>query len=138
MKLWKIGVLGIATALFLNGCGKDCKDKIINPSTEDITAVSEVKNFESIKTITEGEAIEKGLLNYIGEDVDKAYIEKVKGLTIRKELVKNDAKDLKIIYTPIHGSGNIPVRRVLKELGYENVKVVKEQELPKGDFPSAP
>ena len=103
-----------------------------------ITAVSEVKNFESIKTITEGEAIEKGLLNYIGEDVDKAYIEKVKGLTIRKELVKNDAKDLKIIYTPIHGSGNIPVRRVLKELGYENVKVVKEQELPNGDFPTAP
>ena len=103
-----------------------------------ITAVSEVKNFESIKTITEGEATEKGLLNYIGEDVDKAYIEKVKGLTIRKELVKNDAKDLKIIYTPIHGSGNIPVRRVLKELGYENVKVVKEQELPNGDFPTAP
>ena len=103
-----------------------------------ITAVSEVKDFESIKTITEGEAVEKGLLNYIGEDVDKAYIEKVKALTIREELVKNDAKDLKIIYTPIHGSGNIPVRRVLKELGYENVKVVKEQELPNGDFPTAP
>ena len=103
-----------------------------------ITAVSQVKDFESIKTITEGEAVEKGLLNYIGEDVDKAYIDKVKSLTIREELVKNDAKDLKIIYTPIHGSGNIPVRRVLKELGYENVKVVKEQELPDGNFPTAP
>ena len=103
-----------------------------------ITAVSQVKDFESIKTITEGEAVEKGLFNYIGEDVDKAYIDKVKSLTIREELVKNDAKDLKIIYTPIHGSGNIPVRRVLKELGYENVKVVKEQELPDGNFPTAP
>lgn len=103
-----------------------------------ITAVNEVKNFESIKTITEGEAVEKGLLNYIGEDVDKAYIEKVKSLTIREDLVKNDAKDLKIIYTPIHGSGNIPVRRVLNELGYKNVKVVKEQELPDGNFPTAP
>lgn len=103
-----------------------------------ITAVNEIKDFESIKTITEGEAIEKGLLNYIGEDVDKAYIEKVKGLTIREDLVKNNAKNLKIIYTPIHGSGNIPVRRVLKELGYENVKVVKEQEQPNGNFPTAP
>lgn len=103
-----------------------------------ITAVNEIKDFESIKTITEGEAVEKGLLNYIGEDVDKVYIEKVKGLTIRKDLVKNNAKDLKMIYTPIHGSGNIPVRRVLKELGYDNVKVVKEQEQPDGNFPTTP
>lgn len=103
-----------------------------------ITAVNEIKDFGSIKTITEGEAVEKGLLNYIGEDVDKAYIEKVKGLTIREDLVKNNAKDLNIIYTPIHGSGNVPVRRVLKELGYENVKVVKEQEMPDGNFPTAP
>ncbi|MBE6049875.1 MAG: phospho-sugar mutase [Clostridium sp.] len=103
-----------------------------------ISAVNAIENFESIKTITEGEAIEKGLLNYIGEDVDKAYIEKVKALTIREDLVKNKAKDLKIIYTPIHGSGNIPVRRVLSELGYENVKVVKEQEAPDGNFPTTP
>ncbi|WP_294348404.1 phospho-sugar mutase [uncultured Clostridium sp.] len=103
-----------------------------------ISAVNNIENFEAIKTITEGEAIEKGLLSYIGEDVDKAYIEKVKALTIRKDLVKNKAKDLKIIYTPIHGSGNIPVRRVLSELGYENVKVVKEQEAPDGNFPTTP
>ena len=74
----------------------------------------------------------------IGEDVDKVYIEKVKSLAINTELVKEKAKDLKIIYTPIHGSGNVPVRRVLKELGYENVKVVKEQEAPNGEFPTAP
>ena len=91
-----------------------------------------------IKSISEEEALNKGLLVYVGEDLDKAYIERVKGLTIRKELVNEKAKDLKVIYTPIHGSGNVPVRRVLKELGYENVKVVKEQELPDGNFPTAP
>ena len=96
-----------------------------------IDFVNNINDFAEIKNITEEEAIEKGLLNYIGEDVDKAYIEKVKGLTIREDLVKDNAKDLKIIYTPIHGSGNIPVRRVLNELGYENLTVVKEQELPK-------
>ncbi|MDD6795247.1 MAG: phospho-sugar mutase [Clostridiaceae bacterium] len=101
-----------------------------------ISEVNNIESFEAIKTISENEALEKGLLQYIGEDVDKAYIEKVKGLAIRSELVKENAKDLKIIYTPIHGSGNIPVRRVLSELGYENVKVVKEQELPDGNFPT--
>ena len=100
--------------------------------------VKDIKGFEEIKTISEEEALEKGLLVYIGEDVDKAYIDAIKKATIRKELVSEKAKDLNIIYTPIHGSGNIPVRRVLAELGYENVNVVKEQELPDGNFPTAP
>lgn len=103
-----------------------------------INCANDIKDFSEIKMINEEKALEDGLLNYIGEEVDKAYIEKVKGLTIRKELVKNKAKDLKIIYTPIHGSGNMPVRRVLEELGYENLSVVKEQELPDGNFPTAP
>ena len=103
-----------------------------------ISLVNEVKDFSMIKNMSEEEALKKGLLVYIGEDVDKAYIDEVKNLTIRKELVKEKAKDLKIIYTPIHGSGNIPVRRVLSELGYSNVKVVKEQEEPNGNFPTAP
>ncbi|WP_143314431.1 phospho-sugar mutase [Clostridium sp. HBUAS56017] len=103
-----------------------------------ISAVNAIESFEELKSIAEGVAIEKGLLKYIGEEVDKAYIEKVKGLTIRENLVRGKAKDLKIIYTPIHGSGNVPVRRVLNELGYNNVKVVKEQEAPNGDFPTAP
>ncbi len=103
-----------------------------------ISLVNDVKDFSMIKNMSEGEALNKGLLVYIGEDVDKAYIDEVKNLTIRKELVKEKAKDLKIIYTPIHGSGNIPVRRVLSELGYSNVKVVKEQEEPNGNFPTAP
>ncbi|WP_194190571.1 phospho-sugar mutase [Clostridium chrysemydis] len=103
-----------------------------------ISCVNDVTDFGAIKTISEEEAKEKGLLVYIGEDIDFKYIEKVKGLTINESLVKDKAKDLKIIYTPIHGSGNMPVRRVLKELGYENVSVVKEQEAPNGEFPTAP
>ena len=103
-----------------------------------ISLVNDVKDFSMIKNMSEEEALNKDLLVYIGEDVDKAYIDEVKNLTIRKELVKEEAKDLKIIYTPIHGSGNIPVRRVLSELGYSNVKVVKEQEEPNGNFPTAP
>lgn len=107
------------------------------PAKEIIGYVNKVTDYSTIKTIGEEEALEKGLLVYIGEEVDRAYIEKVKSLTIRKSLVKERAKDLKVIYTPIHGSGNIPVRTVLKELGYENVMVVKEQELPDGNFPTA-
>ena len=108
------------------------------PAKEVIDYVAKVSDFSMIKTISEEEALNKGILKMIGEDVDKVYIEKVKSLAINTELVKEKAKDLKIIYTPIHGSGNVPVRRVLKELGYENVKVVKEQEAPNGEFPTAP
>ena len=103
-----------------------------------INEVNSIENFDEIKTISKEEALNKNLLVYIGEEVDKAYVEEVKSLTIRTELVKEKAKDLKVIYTPIHGSGNMPVRRILAELGYENVKVVKEQEMPDGNFPTAP
>lgn len=102
-----------------------------------INEVNKINNFDMINTISEEEAIEKNLLVYIGEDIDKLYIDTVKSLTIRKDLVEEKAKDLKVIYTPIHGSGNMPVRRVLKELGYTGVSVVKEQENPDGNFPTA-
>lgn len=102
-----------------------------------INCVNAVDDFSKIKNIDENVAIEKGLLKYIGEDVDRVYYDKVKGLTIRTDLVKEKAGNLNVIYTPIHGSGNVPVRAVLKELGYSNVKVVKEQEAPDGNFPTA-
>ncbi|SHE83329.1 phospho-sugar mutase [Clostridium fallax] len=108
------------------------------PAKKIIDFVNNVNDYSMIKTMDENNAIKEGLLNYIGEDIDKEYIEKVKSLSIRRDLVKEKAKDLNIIYTPIHGSGNKPVRRVLKELGYSNLKVVKEQEEPNGDFPTAP
>ncbi len=103
-----------------------------------LSYIESVDDFAKIKSLDLEEAKNNGLLRIIGEDIDKKYIEKVKGLTLRKELVKVNAKNLKIIYTPIHGTGNVPIRRVLKELGYENVNVVKEQELPNGNFPTAP
>lgn len=102
-----------------------------------INEVNNIKDFKEIKTLTEEEALEKELLVYIGEEVDKAYIDLAKGLTIRTNLVKEKASNLKVIYTPIHGSGNIPVRRVLSELGYTGIEVVREQELPDGNFPTA-
>jgi len=107
-------------------------------SEEILSYIKEIKNFSDVKVLDLEESRQKGLLNIIGEEVDNSYIEKVKALTIREELVKNHANDLKIIYTPIYGSGNIPVRRVLSELGYENLSVVKEQELPNGNFPTVP
>ncbi|WP_411678894.1 phospho-sugar mutase [Clostridium thailandense] len=112
--------------------------QVTNKAAKEILSfVQKVDDFSKIKTMSYDEAKEKKLLNIIGEDIDKSYLEKVKGLTIRKELVDKYAEELKIIYTPIHGSGNIPVRRVLKELGYKNVSIVKEQEQPDGSFPTA-
>ena len=105
---------------------------------EVLSYIANVDDFSKIKKITVEEAKSSGLLNIIGEEVDKSYIDKVKALTIREDLVKKQAKDLRIIYTPIHGAGNMPIRRVLRELGYENVFVVKEQEQPDGNFPTAP
>ena len=84
----------------------------------------------------EEEALAKGLLTYIGKDVDDAYIAAVKKLSVNPELAREMGEKLKIVYTPLHGSGNIPVRRIFDELGMKNVYVVKEQELPDGEFPT--
>lgn len=101
--------------------------------------ITEINNidYKDIKKISKEEALKNELLNIIGEEVDKKFIDTLKGHTIRKDLVKENAKDLKIIYTPIHGTGLMPVTRILKELGYENLNVVKEQEKPDGNFPTA-
>ncbi|MEG0086826.1 MAG: phospho-sugar mutase, partial [Niameybacter sp.] len=100
--------------------------------------IDETDVFEGVQTIELEVAEEKGLLEYITEEVDKAYYNQVSALSIRKELIEEKAAGLKIIYTPIHGSGNIPVRTMLEKIGYEQVEVVKEQELPDGNFPTAP
>ena len=105
---------------------------------EILSYINNIDIFEDVKTISEEEAMKKGLLQYIGEDIDKVYIEKVKSLILRKELVNEKAKDLNIIYTPIHGSGLMPIKRVLTELGFEKLSIVKEQENPDGDFPTTP
>ncbi len=100
--------------------------------------ISNVDIFESIKIIDEHDAIKNNKLEYIGENIDKIYIEKVKDLVIRKDLVENYSKDLNIIYTPLHGAGFVPVTRVLSEEGYSNLKVVKEQQEPDGNFTTVP
>lgn len=117
--------------------GEDGGQVTDNAAKEILGHIESIKEFSEINSIDAEEAKRRDLLNIIGENVDKSYIERVKQLTIRKELVSDFAKELRIIYTPLHGSGNKPVRRVLKELGYENVRVVKEQELPDGNFPTA-
>ncbi len=107
-------------------------------ANEIIGFVNKIDAFSQVKVMDIKATLDKKLVNYIGEEIYTSYINRVKELTIRKDLVKNHSKDLKIIYTPIHGTGNIPVRRVLDELSYKNVAVVKEQELPDGTFPTAP
>ncbi|WP_297438448.1 phospho-sugar mutase [uncultured Clostridium sp.] len=99
-----------------------------------IDYVNEIEGFDLIKKIDEKVAMEKGLFSYIDDNLLDTYFEKVKNLVIRKDLVKENATKLSIVYTPLHGAGNIPVRRVLKELGYNDIMVVKEQELPDGNF----
>lgn len=107
-------------------------------ANEIIGYVNKVDAFNDVVVMSKDEAVEGGLINYIGDEMYETYIERVKGLTIRDELVKEHASDLKIIYTPIHGTGNIPVRMILNKLGYKQVEIVKEQELPDGNFPTAP
>ena len=101
-----------------------------------IEEVKAIEDFSKIKQISKEEAIEKGLYNTIGKEIDDKYIETLKKLVVNPEIIKEMQKDVKIVYTPLHGAGNIPVQRILKELGFENVYVVPEQEKPDGDFPT--
>lgn len=111
--------------------------QIVSPKDKEIiTEVNNVTDYKEIKTISKVEAVEKGLYNVIGEEIDNEYINELKKLVLNKDVISKVQKDLKIVYTPLHGTGNIPVKRILRELGFENVYVVPEQELPDGDFPT--
>ena len=98
--------------------------------------VKAVTDYATVKTMDKSEATEKGLYEQIGAAIDDKYIEELKKQVIHWDSIKEVGNDLKIVYTPLHGTGNIPARRVLKELGFENVYVVPEQELPDGEFPT--
>ncbi len=98
--------------------------------------VKNVKDYAEVKTMNKKDAVEAGLYIQIGKEVDDEYINELKKCVIHPEAIKEQAAKLKIVYTPLHGTGNLLVRRVLDELGFENVYVVKEQELPDGDFPT--
>ena len=98
--------------------------------------VKAITDFADTKTMDMNEAIKAGLLVTIGAEVDDAYMAELKKLVINQDAIDKYGKELKIVYTPLHGTGNIPARRILKELGFENVYVVPEQELPDGEFPT--
>lgn len=104
----------------------------------DTGIMAEVKKLkvEEAKSISMEEAKAAGLYEIIGKEVDDAYIAELKKLVIHQECIDKYGKELKIVYSPLHGTGNIPARRILAELGFENVYVVPEQELPDGEFPT--
>ena len=98
--------------------------------------VKSISDWNTVKTMDKAEAEKAGLFQVIGKEVDDAYMAELKKQVIHMDAIEKEGKNLKIVYTPLHGTGNIPARRILKELGFENVYVVKEQELPDGDFPT--
>ena len=98
--------------------------------------VKAISDWNTVKTMDKAEAEKAGLFQVIGKEVDDAYIAELKKQVIHMDAIEAEGKNLKIVYTPLHGTGNVPARRILKELGFENVYVVKEQELPDGDFPT--
>lgn len=99
-----------------------------------INEVKAITDYAEVKTMSKEDAMAQGLYEVIGEEIDDTYMVELKKQIIHPELIKEMAKDISVVYTPFHGTGNIPVRRVLKELGFENVYVVPEQELPDPDF----
>ena len=111
--------------------------QIISPMDKEIiNKVRNVKKFNEIKTITKEEAIKMDLLHFIGTEMDDKYINTLKNLILNPEIVKEQGKKLKVVYTPLHGTGNTIAERLLKEIGMENVYVVPEQKNPDGDFPT--
>ena len=98
--------------------------------------VKSISDWNTVKTMDKAEAEKADLFQVIGKEVDDAYMAELKKQVIHMDAIEKEGKNLKIVYTPLHGTGNIPARRILKELGFENVYVVKEQELPDGDFPT--
>ncbi len=111
--------------------------QIVAPKDKQIIEeVKSVEDFSKIKSISKQEAIEKGLYNVIGKEIDDKYILELKKQILNPDVIKEIGKDIKIVYTPLHGTGNKPVKRVLSELGFKNVYIVPEQEKPDGNFPT--
>ena len=99
-----------------------------------IGEVNAIEDIRSVKTMEKADAQAKGLYNVIGAEIDDAYMAELKKQIIHPEIIKAVAEEIKIVYSPFHGTGNVPVRRILKELGFQHVYVVPEQELPDPDF----
>ena len=110
--------------------------QIVAPRDKEIiTKVRNVKDYAEIKEITREEAEKKGLFHLVGKEMDDKYIKKLESLVLNPEIVKEEGKNLKVVYTPLHGTGNTIAERLLKEIGIQNLYVVPEQKEPDGDFP---
>ncbi len=101
-----------------------------------IDRVNAVSDYGAVRTMSEAEAKRQGMIEVIGKEVDDAYMDALKRVVLRPEVIRKMAKDIKIVYTPLNGTGYMPVTRVLKELGFENVRVVPQQAQPDGNFPT--
>lgn len=111
--------------------------QIVPPKDKQIIdEVNAITDFSTIKTMDKKEAVEKGLYIQIGKEVDDDFVNTLKSLVLNPDVIKKEQDDVTIVYTPLHGAGNVPVQRVLKELGFTHVYVVPEQEKPDGDFPT--
>ncbi|MGI6069152.1 MAG: phospho-sugar mutase [Blautia sp.] len=98
--------------------------------------VKKVTDYNTVKTMDKEAALASGMYEVIGQAIDDAYMAELKKQVLHMDAIEAEGANLKIVYTPLHGTGNIPARRILKELGFQNVYVVKEQELPDGEFPT--
>ena len=109
--------------------------QITAPKDKEIIAeVNAITDYYAVKTMNKKEAVEAGLYQVIGKEIDDAYMEELKKQIIHPDVIKAACKDLTIVYSPFNGTGNVPVCRVLKELGFEKVYVVKEQQMPDSNF----
>jgi phosphoglucomutase len=109
--------------------------QIVSPIAEELLAeVNSITDFSKIKRMSSEQAKAQGLLQLVGQEIDDVYTEKVKSLSLNPDIAGQLGDDLSVVYTPLHGTGNLPVRRVLKEMGFTNVTVVPEQELPDSNF----
>ena len=115
----------------------DDGSQIVAPRDKDIIAkVRAVENYSEIKEITRAEAEEKGLFNIVGTEMDDKYLNVLKSKVLNPDIVRKEGKSLKVVYTPLHGTGNTIAERLLHEIGLENVYVVPEQKDPDGNFPT--
>lgn len=110
--------------------------QVTSPKDKEIINSVNAVNIPDVKIMDFDKAVEAGLYVTIGKEIDDEYIKNVKSQAINSDIVKSVADSIKIVYTPLHGTGNKPVRRVLSEIGFKNVYVVPEQELPDGNFPT--
>jgi phosphoglucomutase len=116
--------------------GQDGAQLLPDESDKVISFIRNIKDFSQVNRIDKKKALEKDLLVVIGQEIDDAYTEVLKSYSINPDLIKKEGDSFKIVYTPLNGSGNKPVRRILKEVGFRNVIVVSEQENPDPEFPT--